>query len=279
MVNIIKHVVGVPLGIFLIILAVNTMFAPHDVAAGGVGGIAIIVRYLFDINMTWTALTINGVLLIVGYFFLGKEFFIKTAYGSMLVPLFVAIIPQVALTDDVLLSVLFGSLSTAMGVNILYYLNASSGGTTIPPLILKRYFGTNASLGLLITDAVVVVASLFVFGVEAFMYSALVIILTAIIMEYLTVGLTRKKVVYIISSEIDAIATDLMSIIGRGATKIQAKGAYTEKDKEVLMVVLKDRDFRQLSKIIDKHDEKAFVIVQNVSKVLGEGFTYRSVVE
>ncbi|MDF9866918.1 uncharacterized membrane-anchored protein YitT (DUF2179 family) [Bacilli bacterium PM5-3] len=277
--KLVKQIVGVPLGVFFIVLAINTMFAPHQVAAGGVGGIAIIMQKLASINLATTALTINSILLVIGLFILGKEFFIKTAYGTLVMPMLIKVIPEVALTNDILLSVLFGSLLTAIGVNILYYLNASSGGTTIPPLLMKKFFGLNQSLGLLITDAVVVIASLFVFGIEQFMYSALVIMLTSIIMEYLTSGLTRKKAVYIISDKHEEISNDIINIVGRGATKLIAQGAYTNEKKYVLMVVLNDRDFNRLQQIIEMHDKKAFVIVHNVSKVIGQGFSYRSVVQ
>ena len=277
--KIMKQIIGVPVGVFLIVLAINTMFAPHNVAGGGVGGISIIMKHLFSIEMAITALTINSVLLVIGYLTLGKAFFVKTVYGTLLMPIFIGIIPVTAFSDDVLLSVLFGSFLTAVGVNVLYYLNASSGGTTIPPLVLKKYFGMNPSLGLLISDATVVVASLFIFGVEQFMYSALVIVLTSIIMEYMMVGLTRKKVVYIMSDQLDEIAAEIMNDVGRGATRLQAKGAYTKQDKEVLMVVLNASDFKKLQQIVERYDDKAFVIEQSVSRVMGEAFTYHSVVQ
>jgi uncharacterized membrane-anchored protein YitT (DUF2179 family) len=277
--NFLKQAFGVAFAVFLIAAGVNLMFAPHNIAAGGVGGISIILKHLFGFNMSIVVLLINAVLLVVGYFILGKQFFIKTFYGTLLFPVFLAIIPTVALSHDVLLSVLFGSLITAIAVNILYYLNASSGGTSIPPLILKKLFGTNTSFGLFISDAVIVLLSLFVFGIEQFMYAILVIMLTSIIMESLTMSLTRKKVVYIISDNIDDISRNIMKVVRRGATKLLAEGAYSGNQRQVLMVVLNDRDLHRVQTIIDENDPKAFVFVQNISKVLGEGFSYYSVMQ
>lgn len=275
--NFIKQVVGVAFAMFLISASVNLLFAPHNLAPGGVGGIAVILKYLLGFNMSIVALSINSVLLLIGYIMLGKSFFIKTAYGTLLLPIYLAIIPIVPLTNDVLLSVLFGSLMTAIGVNILYYLNASSGGTSIPPLILKKYFAMNTSLGLFITDAVIVCLTLAVFGVESFMYCILVIMLTSIIMESLTMGMSRKKVVYIMSDNLDLISNDIIKIVKRGATKLVAEGAYSGNPKKILMVVLNDRDLHKVQNIVDVHDSKAFVFVQSISKVIGEGFTYYSV--
>ena len=277
MVNIMKQVFGVFFAVFLIAMAINTMFAPHHIAAGGVGGIAIIIDYLTHIDMALTAAIFNLAMLITGLLCLGKKMFFKTVYGAILLPILINVIPQVPISHDVLLSVFFGSLMTAIGVNILYYLDASSGGTTVPPLILKKFLGMNPSFGLFISDAIIVTLSLIVFGIEQFMYASLVIMLTSIIMNFLTEGITRRKVVYIISSKQEEIARDLMSI-GRGATKLLAQGAYTQASRNVLMVVLNDRDYNKLQKIIDVHDPRALVIVQNVSKVMGEGFSYGSVV-
>lgn len=276
--SILTQVIGVPVGIFFIVLPIRTMFMTHDVAGGGVGGISIILFKTLHLNMSIVTLVINGILLIAGLVFLGKNFFFKTAYGTLLVPVFMQLIPDVMLSTDTILSVLFGSLLTAIGVNTLYYLDASSGGSTIPPAILKKYFGINQSVGLLVTDAAVVLASLFVFGPEAFMYSALVIILTSIIMEYLSNGVSRKKVIYIMSTEHEAISKDLFKVVGRGATNLMAQGAYTHRDKTVLMIVLNDRDLNKLQAILDRHDPNAFTIVQTVARVSGEAFTYHPMV-
>lgn len=277
--NIVRQFIGVAFGVLLIAISVNTLFAPHNIAAGGVGGIAIIIRHAFGIEMALTSAIINIVLLAIGLYFLGKGFFVRTVIGAFMFPIFISIIPVFTLSEDVLLSVLFGSFLTAAGVQILYNLDASSGGTTIPPLILKKQFGINPSFGLLATDAAVVIFSLLVFGVESFMYSTLVIILTAIIMEYLAAGFSRKKSVFIISQEHDVISQEIIKRLGRGVTKIPAIGAYTKNNRELLMVVLNERDLNIMHEIVNRIDSQAFVVVQNVASVTGEGFTYHSVIE
>ncbi|MEG0364092.1 MAG: YitT family protein [Erysipelotrichales bacterium] len=277
--DITKQFFGVALGVFLIVLAINTLFAPNDVAAGGVGGISIIAKKALNIEMSLTSLVLNASLLIIGFITLGKGFFLRTALGTLMFPLFIKIIPVVAITNDTILAVLFGSFLTALGIQILYNLDASSGGTSIPPLIMKKYFNLNTSIGLFVTDAFVVMLSLFVFGVEQFMYSVLVIVLTSVIMETISNGLMRRKSVMIISRHSDEIAQEIMSVIHRGATKIKAEGAFSKEERDVLMVVINDRDYNQLSKIVEAHDKDAFVIVQNVSNVLGQGFSYHSMVE
>lgn len=277
--ELIKQFLGVALGVFLIAFSVKTLFAPHDIAAGGVGGIAIIAQRAMGISMGLTSAVINLALLGVGLLFLGKGFFVRTVIGATLFPVFVQFIPDISLTSDVLLSVLFGSFLTAAGVQILYSLDASSGGTTIPPMILKKLFGLNPSIGLLATDAIVVLLSLLVFGIESLMYSTLVIVLTSIIMEYLSAGFSRKKSVFIISDKHEEISQTIIKRLGRGVTKIPAIGAYTKNNKELVMVILSERDLNIMNEIVENIDKQAFIVVQNVASVTGEGFTYHSVVE
>lgn len=276
--EIIKQYLGVSFGIFCIAFSINIMFAPNGLAPGGTGGIGIILEELFGFNISISVLIMNACMLIVGLLLLGKDFFFKTAFGTLLLPALLAIIPQVSLTDDKLLSVIFGALIIAVGMNVLYHFDASSGGTTIPPLLLKKYFGMNQALGLFVSDALVVFASLFVFGIETFLYSTLVVMLTSVIMELIVNGLSNKKLLYIISNNIDEIAQDIFSDVGRGVTKLHAQGAYSKKEKDVLMIVLNNRDLLKIEKIAYYHDPKAFLIIQPVSKVTGDAFTYHSVV-
>lgn len=274
--DLLKQIFFVPVGIFLIVLPIKTMLAPLGISGAGTGGIAIIVNNMFHINMSIFVLIVNLIMLFVALFLVGKGFFFKTFYGTLLYPLILGLIPEVAITQDVMLSVLFASLLTALGVNILYYLNASSGGTSIPPVILKKFTGLNVSVGLVISDGIVVVASAFVLGIESFMYSSLLVMLTSVIMETLSSGLSRKKSILIISEHHRAIAQAILKEIGRGATYLQAKGAYSDKELEILMVVLNERDYFKLQSIVNNNDPNAFIIVQNASKVVGGAFRYHT---
>ncbi|WP_423364253.1 YitT family protein [Mycoplasma sp. P36-A1] len=277
--NIIKQYSGILIGVLLIVVAIKMFFAPHDIAAGGIGGLSLIVERVFNINMSITTFILNTALLIIGAILLGKAFLLKTAFGTMLVPAYMAIIPELTLSDDILLSVFMGALLTAVGVDILYRNNASSGGTTIPPLIFKKYFGIPTSIGLFATDAVIVGISGYAFGIESFMYAVLVILLTSVIMETISNGISRKKVIYIISTKQLDIEKTSMDITGRGVTRLKAYGGYTQESRDISMIVCNDRDLDKIQHIIKEKDPKAFVIVQNANSVQGEGFSYRSVVE
>src|SRR5699024_1270534 len=157
--------------IALIGVSINMFLGPHDVDAGGVSGVGILVEKALGIDRALTVLIFNVSLLDLAFIFLGKRDFYRSAIGSILLPISFAITPEIMVVDDQMLSVIFGSAIFACGVAILYKIEASSGGTTIPPLIMKKYTGLSPSIGLLICDAIIVVFNLFVFGVTEFFFA------------------------------------------------------------------------------------------------------------
>lgn len=274
--NTMKQIPIVTLAIAILGVSINMFLAPHHIAAGGVSGIGILAEQAFGIDRALVVLVLNVVMLILTFFFLGNTVFIRTVIGSMLLPLSLAVVPEVMVTQDRLLSVIFGSALFAVGVAILYKIGASSGGTTIPPLIFKKYFGLNTSVGLLFTDAIIVLFNIFVFGVEEFLYAILSIVITSIVMSYIETGLKRRKAIMIMSeTHIEVIKSVLQANSNRGITVFSVSGGYTGTEKNMLMIVMDNQEYPGLLKLINEVDSKAFVIAYNVSEVHGLEFTYQ----
>lgn len=264
---------------FLILgVSINLFLGPHHVAAGGVSGLGILFESAFGMNRALVILALNSLMLVLAILFLGKKLFLKVLFGSIVFPLVIAIVPETMVTSDRLLSVIFGSAIFALGVAILYNNNSSSGGTTIPPLIFKKYFHLNTSIGLLLTDAVVVSLNLLIFGFDEFLYAILSIVITSIVMTYIETGLNRKKSIMIMSEDsLEEIRIRLIAEIGRGLTLLEAKGGYNRKPKEVLLIVTTDQEFTRIKPLIKEIDPTAFVIANNVAEVTGSGFTYHPI--
>ncbi|WP_430618074.1 YitT family protein [Enterococcus sp. DIV1054d] len=259
-------------------VSINLFLGPHHVAAGGVSGLGILFESAFGMNRALVILALNSLMLVLAILFLGKKLFLKVLFGSIVFPLVIAIVPETMVTSDRLLSVIFGSAIFALGVAILYNNNSSSGGTTIPPLIFKKYFHLNTSIGLLLTDAVVVSLNLLIFGFEEFLYAILSIVITSIVMTYIGTGLNRKKSIMIMSEDsLEEIRIRLTAEIGRGLTLLEAKGGYNRKPKEVLLIVTTDQEFTRIKPLIKEIDPTAFVIANNVAEVTGSGFTYHPI--
>jgi len=262
--------------IILISVSVNLFLGPHNIAAGGLTGLAIILEDWFGIGRSVIVMIGNGILLVVTFIFLGREIFLNTVIGAALLPLFIRLIPQYTLVEDTMLSMLVGSAISGVAVSLLYANNASSGGTAIPPLIFKKYFNLSTSIGLFFTDGLVVFLSLLVFSIDAFFFAITSIFVTMLVMNYLENGVTKKKMVYIISDKHDTIVDEILHNIGRGVTIVPVVGAYRQDEKKMLMVTLDKKNYRQLLAIVNEHDKQAFMITDTVSDVHGEGFTYES---
>jgi len=272
----IKKLAFITLSIAIVAVCVNMFLGPHSIAAGGITGLAIILESLLGFDRAITVLAANGVILVSTIIFLGREVFFNTLIGAALLPVFIEIVPQVMLVNDPMLSMAAGSIMFGVAVSILYANNASSGGTSVPPLILKKYFRLNTSIGLFISDGAVIVLCLIVFSVDAFFYSIFSVLLTAITMRYIESGMHRRKMVYIISEESEAITEDILTKINRGVTLVPVLGAYERKEKHMLMVTLDAKNYRDLVAVVNEHDKYAFMITDTVSDVRGRGFTYDS---
>lgn len=264
--------------LFLLAASINLFLGPHHVAAGGVSGIGILLESALGWDRAAVIMVLNIFMLILAYAFLGKGPFLKVLYGSFAFPVAIALVPEYMVAEDRLLSVIFGSAIFALGVAILYKNQSSSGGTTIPPLIFKKYFNLNPAIGLLATDAIVISMNLFVFGFEEFLFAILSIVITSGVMTYIETGFNRKKSIMILSeNHVNEIREAVFDKTARGATLLAAQGGYQQADKQVLLIVASDQEFMQIRQIIETIDPKAFVIVNNVSEVLGQGFSYHPI--
>ncbi|MBO0462183.1 MULTISPECIES: YitT family protein [unclassified Enterococcus] len=276
--NIIWTYIKIVFALTILAISINMFLGPHHIAAGGVSGLGILLEFALGFNRATVILVLNVIMLILALIFLGKKPFFKVLFGSIVFPTIVEIVPEYMITSDRLLSVIFGSAIFALGVAILYKNNSSSGGTTIPPLIFKKYFNLSPSIGLLMTDAVVVSLTLFVFGFDEFLYAILSIVITSIVMNYIETGTNRQKSIMIFSeNHLAEIQTRLISEIGRTLTIIEAQGGYSQLPKEILLMVVTDQEFSKVKPLIEEIDPNAFVIVNSVAEVMGRGFTYHPI--
>ncbi|MCL2695226.1 MAG: YitT family protein [Clostridiales bacterium] len=272
----VKKVLSIAVAILIMSVSVNMFLGPHSIAAGGLTGLSIILEQLLHLDRSVIILVGNVVVLACAFFFLGKEMFFNTVIGAALLPLIIGVVPHITLVQDTMLSMVMGSVLFGIAVTIMYHNKASSGGTAIPPLIFKKHFGLNTSLGLFVTDGIVVILSLIVFSVESFFYAVFSIFITSATMHYIESGINKKKMVYIISNQHESITHDILHEVERGVTIVPVIGAYKKNPMQMLLVTLSTRNYRQLLSIVNKHDKDAFMITDTVSDVHGQGFTYES---
>ena len=136
--KLIFRIASIVIAIFIMSAGLNLFLAPHNIAAGGLTGLSIIFEELWDFNRAIILLIGNGFVLLTALLLLGRETFFNTVIGALLLPFVVGIVPSTMLVEDVMLSMVMGSVLFGIAVSILYRNNASSGGTAIAPLIFKK---------------------------------------------------------------------------------------------------------------------------------------------
>ena len=166
---------------------------PHDIAAGGLTGLAIILEEMLTLDRAFIIIVGQVLVVALCFFFLEREVFLNTIIGAGLLPLAIAIIPRLTLIRDPMFSMTIGSVLFGVAVSILYANKASSGGTAVPPLIMQKYWGVNPAIGLLICDGIVVLFSLFVFSSTAFMLAIASCIVTYVTMQIIEFCSTNTR--------------------------------------------------------------------------------------
>lgn len=266
------RVVMLVIAIEIIALSINFFYAPINVAAGGATGVAILLDAAFGINRALTVLIINIAMIILAAIFLDKSTVRNIAFGSFLLPVLMYITPSHRLVEDAVLAVIIGGAVFASGIAILYRLEASSGGTTVPPMILKKYFKINSALSLLAIDMVVTLFNLLVSGTNAFFLAAFSLVITSIVMRYIETGLDLKHQVTIMSNERLADIQTMLLQEDQSLTVFDVRGGYTDNNKEMLMVMVDNANYGRMLRRVHDIDQNAFIVTTNVHEVHGGTF-------
>ncbi|MHA3065438.1 YitT family protein [Lacticaseibacillus saniviri] len=254
----------------IIAISINFFFAPHGVAAGGATGIAILMQEVAKIPVGLTTMAVNAVMLALAWWLLDRATAKRILLGSVTLPILLAITPQAMIVEDRLLAIIVGSVIFAIGVAMLYRIDASSGGTTVPPLIFKKYFGIKPALGLLAIDFVVATFNIPVAGLEAFILALFSIVLTSIVMNYIETGFDRKKAVYVMSGVATAdLKAHIQADLAHGLTVQHVTGGFSEEARDMLMIVVEQSDFKRLIDTIHEVDVNAFILAVEATEVHG----------
>ena len=268
----------ITLGTVLVTCGIYFFKYPNHFATGGVSGISVIVGELVDfITPAQFVLAVNVLLLIVGYVVLGKEFGIRTVYCSLLMSLllwvFELIIPMDGpFTDQPLLELCYEIFLPGVGSAILFNLGASTGGSDIVALIMKKYFKLEVSTALLMADILVVICAGVVFGIRTALFSMLGLLAKALVVDSVIESINRSKYFIIVSKNPDVISDYINHTLHRGATEWESVGTYTDQTSHMLLVAMNRSQAAQLRQFIKQVDPDAFVLISNTSDIIGKGF-------
>lgn len=273
----IKEFLMMNLGMVLLATGVYFFKIPNGFSTGGVTGIGTVLSGITFISAgTWIWL-LNIALLILGFAIFGKELAFKTVYCSMgysaLTYLFEWLVPlENPITNQPLLELIYAMLLTSIGSAMIFYCNASSGGTDIVALILKKYFKIDVGKALLGADFIVAASSFFVFGVKIGLFSLLGLFAKAFIVDAVIENLNSCKYFIVITTKHEEISQFIMNELHHGATVTDATGEYTGEKKSMVHTVCRRIEAIRLREKIKNIDPHAFIIITTSSEIIGRGF-------
>lgn len=266
-------------GVMLVVIGVYFFKFPNKFSIGGVTGAAIILSKVLHgtVSSGTIVLIINLILLVIGYLILGKSFGNRTAYGSILLSVSLRLLEIICpmdkpLTNQPTLELAFAVILPATGAAILFNIGASTGGTDIVAMLLKKYSNINIGRSLLITDFFLTMLTFPVFGVTTGLFSILGLFLKSTMVDTIIESLNLNKYFTIVCEDPVPIKEYILKTLNRSATIFDAKGAFSENNKKIIISVMNRHQAMLLRKFIRQSEPSAFIMITNTSEIIGRGF-------
>ncbi|OIJ12893.1 hypothetical protein BKP35_10030 [Anaerobacillus arseniciselenatis] len=274
----IKSYMFLNLGALFVAINVHFFLSPNTLATGGVSGLAIILNSLIPgLTIGLFMIFVNIILFIVGFIFIGFKFGVKTIYASFALSFLVWFLEWLVpmsgpISDDLLIQLIIGQCISAVGIGLVFSKGASTGGTDIIAMILNKYFAIEMGKAVLLADIFIALSSIFLFGPEIGMYAFFGVMLNALVIDYTLKQVNEKKEVVIISAESDSIKKYIVKELEIGATIHDARGAFTDSQKEVITTIIGRKDLIKLKRYISEVDQQAFITVHDMNEILGQRY-------
>lgn len=262
-----------------LLMAFGTYFFKftNNFTFGGITGLAVLVARTGLMSAGDFNLIASMLLLIAGLIILGKEFAARTAYCSILLSVALSVMERLwpmsePLTTQPMLELCFAIALPALGSAVLFNIGSSSGGTDIIAMILKKYSSFDIGRALMISDAVITTASFFVFDIETGLYSFLGLAIRSFMIDNFIESFNLSKYFNVVCDNPEPICDFIVHTLGRSASVCLAKGAYSGKDKYLILTALNRVQAVKLRNFIKVQDPEAFILISNTSKIIGKGF-------
>ncbi len=269
---------------YLLVVIGSALFAagfqfflyPNAIIVGGVSGIAMIINMLTDLPVGVLTIIMNIPLFVIAWKHFGTGFIISSLVGMTLSSVFVDLLAllEIAPTSDMLLACIIGGAVKGLGLGIVYYAGATTGGTDIIAKFIRLKFPyINFGTIVLVTDFVIILAFALIFDkIESAMYAVIAMFVVSKVIDLVLYGIDNSNVCYIISEKSEQLVNDITDKLHRGVTILEGEGAYSHQSKQVLLCVVKRTQISEIRKLIKGVDENAFFIVTDAKNVFGKGF-------
>ena len=250
---------------------------PNNFSFGGVTGLAVVLGQVLSLSASSYTFIINMVLLVLGFLFLGRNFGVKTVYVSILTSVALSFMEwafpmEGPLTDQPLLELIFAVVMPALSSAIMFNIGASSGGTDIIAMIMKKYTSVNIGTALFLVDVLITVSACFVFDIQTGLFSFCGLMAKSLVIDNVIESINLCKYFTIVTEHPEPICYFIHHNLNRSATIFRAEGSYTHAEKEIILTVMNRYQAVQLRNFIRRTEPGAFMMVCNSSEIVGKGF-------
>lgn len=289
--NILKDMGGIFFGCAIGGLGLSLFLIPFKTSPGGAAGIAQIFYYVFNIPAGLLMLLINIPLFIIGVIVFGRMFGIKTLWGIFALSFFTDLFASerftgasflkdfifrindqsVSFTNEIFLAVVAGGLLLGIGVGFVIRFNGSTGGSDIPALLLRKYFGLTVGTSYLMIDTFVIFGVGIIFkDPNLILWGFISLYITTKGTDFIVEGMSYTKELFIISEKADEIKEFIINDLDRGCTLLRGEGGYTGDVKDVIYLALHTRELPKVKGAVKSIDPLAFVVVNDAYEVMGD---------
>jgi len=258
-------------------LTVKCFVLSANLISCGTTGLAMVVRELTGLPVSWFVFCFNVAMLALGWMVLGRKFAMTTILSSLMYPLGLEVLDrllgEVTLTDNMLLTVIFAALGLGLSLGIVLRAGASTGGMDIPPLILKKYFRIPVSASLWVFDFIIMMCQMFFHKPEDLLYGVLLLLIISLTLNKVMLLGTSRTEVKIISPQAHKIRDQILSRVDRGVTLLHGEGGYLHQPTEVILSIVSNHELPKIERLARDIDPDCFMVVSQVTEVWGRGFS------
>ncbi|EFM09744.1 Protein of unknown function DUF2179 [Paenibacillus curdlanolyticus YK9] len=276
-----RSLIPVMAGTAIYAFGLHYFVIPNQLMEGGVTGIGVLMNYALGTPLSISTLVLNIPLFLVGLKALGKQQMAYTIIGTLSLSLFLALIERAInkgwlvpfqTSQDYILAALYAGVTIGLGLGIVFRFGGTTGGVDIIARILGKWKGWSMGQVILALDVVIIGLALLYIPKEKVLYTLVSVFIASKMIDFIQEGAYSARAISIITNMGETIAGRITERMDRGVTLIPAIGAYSGTHKHIVYCVVYRQEVRTLRAIVKDIDPRAFVVINEVHDVLGEGF-------
>lgn len=272
--SILRRIITLVIALFVLSLVYNLFLLPTGLVAGGVNGIAIITNYVYGIDSSIMIFLVSSACLLFSFMYLGKERTLGSLLATFIYPLFIKITnlmtQNITLNyEDTFLMIIFAGIIGGLANGFIYKTGFSNGGLPIISQILDKYFKIPVTKSGMVINSIIIIIGSFFFGWTMLMYAIILVFINNLMIDKVLLGISKNKAFYIVTSKEQEIREYIVNKLHHTTTVFDVKGAFFEKKRKVLLLVVPTRDYYKVTEGVKLIDPEVFFVVEDAYEVKG----------